>query len=138
MSDVGVMSRQPRDNTAYVIIGGLAALGLGGIALAGYLNQDATATAAAAVGMPAYGDLAAHRLRATYGYMLGGLATTAASALFLFRAGAAHRVVAMNPWLFMGASLIGTIGSMMVMQALPPERTVARYTHARTHARASD
>src|SRR3989344_5860859 len=117
MGDLGVAA--PRDNTAWVVIGGLAALGLGGIALAGYINQETTT-------IPTHGDLTTHRLRATYGYMLGGLATTAASALVLFRAGAAHRVVAMNPWLFMGASLFGNIGSLMVMQSLPPENTVAR------------
>lgn len=118
MGDVGVVA--PRDNTAWLLIGGLAALGLGGIALAGYVNQETTT-------IPTHGDLTTHRLRATYGYMLGGLATTAASAAVLFRAGAAHRVVAMNPWLFMGASLLGTIGSLMVMQSLPPENTVARH-----------
>jgi hypothetical protein len=131
-----------RDNTAWLLIGGLAALGLGGIALSGYLNQEKRPV----LERGANADLATqrfvrplsfdkhgrswsrcNRLRATYGYTFGGLATTAVSAICLFRVGAAHRVVAMNPWLFLGASVLGTVGSLMVMQSLPPEHRVARH-----------
>ncbi|QHN71465.1 (BI)-1-like superfamily incomplete domain protein [Mollivirus kamchatka] len=103
------------NNKVWLIAGGVAALGVSGVALAGYLSQDV-------------GDnYVTRRLRATYGYTLGGLVVTAASAFVLFRVGVARRVLTMNPWHFMGASLCGTLGSLVALHYVPVENTFTRW-----------
>jgi FtsH-binding integral membrane protein len=104
---------------SWIILGGLAALGIVGLAVAGSMRKPAAITTV--------DDFAQKRLRATYGYVAGGLATTALASVYMFNFGVARRIVLMNPWLLLGVSLFGTIGTMMAMYAIPKERKVARH-----------
>ncbi|KAF2858972.1 hypothetical protein K470DRAFT_259259 [Piedraia hortae CBS 480.64] len=54
-----------------------------------------------------------------------GIIGVAASALH--RSGWSFRLMAANPWLVMGAGLVGSIGSMMACQMTPPENYMVKY-----------
>jgi len=110
------------DNSGtWLVLAGLAAAGIGGIALTGYFYGSRVSTASP------YSSIVTQRLRQTYGYFAGGLAITALSSLYSFHYGAARRIVAMNPWLFLGLSAMGSIGSMIAMSSLPKENKIARH-----------
>jgi len=68
------------------------------------------------------------RVRWTYGYVAAGLASTAGFAYMMFNAGVPRRIAAMNPWVFMGVSLVGTIGSMIATQAIDYQNTVMKHS----------
>lgn len=62
-------------------------------------------------------------LNQTFSYVGAGLGITATSAFLLLRTGASYNIMRANPWLVMGVSLVGTIGSMYMAYATPPEKT---------------
>ncbi|KAI0319047.1 inhibitor of apoptosis-promoting Bax1-domain-containing protein [Amylostereum chailletii] len=45
----------------------------------------------------------------------------------MFKAGLPYRIMAANPWLVLGVSLVGSIGSMMGVFYTPPENTVQKH-----------
>ncbi|PPQ64242.1 hypothetical protein CVT24_008645 [Panaeolus cyanescens] len=66
-------------------------------------------------------------LNDTFMYTGGGLLLTAAAARSLFKSGFAFRLMSANPWLVLGVSLVGTIGTMMGTLYTPPEKTVQKH-----------
>ncbi|GJE85861.1 Bax inhibitor family protein [Phanerochaete sordida] len=66
-------------------------------------------------------------LHQTFMYTGGGLVATALGARSLFRSGAAFRIMSANPWVVLGVSLVGSIGSMMGVMMTPPENTVLKH-----------
>ncbi|KAJ7762412.1 Bax inhibitor family protein [Mycena maculata] len=66
-------------------------------------------------------------LNSSFAYTGAGLAITAAAARAMFSSGFAYRLMATNPWIVVGASLAGGIGSMMGVFYTPPENTVAKH-----------
>ncbi|KAG9314166.1 inhibitor of apoptosis-promoting Bax1-domain-containing protein [Chiua virens] len=66
-------------------------------------------------------------LHDSFKYTGGGLVLTALAARSMFRSGVAFRIMSANPWLVLGVSLVGSIGSMMGVYYTPPERTVQKH-----------
>ncbi|KAI0053439.1 hypothetical protein FA95DRAFT_1674452 [Auriscalpium vulgare] len=66
-------------------------------------------------------------LHDAFKYTGGGLVLTALAARSMFKAGLPYRIMASNPWLVLGVSLVGSIGSMMGVFYTPPENTVAKH-----------
>ncbi|KAH9858073.1 Bax inhibitor family protein [Lenzites betulinus] len=66
-------------------------------------------------------------LHDSFKYTGGGLAITAIAARTLFKNGFAFRVMSANPWLVLGVSLVGSIGTMMGAMYTPPENTVLKH-----------
>ncbi|KAF7298813.1 Bax Inhibitor family protein [Mycena indigotica] len=66
-------------------------------------------------------------LNSTFMYTGAGLTITAAAARAMFTSGVVYRIMAANPWVVMGASLAGGIGSMMGVFYTPPESTVPKH-----------
>ncbi|KAF8226317.1 hypothetical protein L208DRAFT_1302642 [Tricholoma matsutake] len=66
-------------------------------------------------------------LNSSFQYTGGGLALTALAARSIFKSGYAFRIMAANPWVVLGVSLAGSIGSMMGVFYTPPERTVQKH-----------
>ncbi|KAF9055910.1 inhibitor of apoptosis-promoting Bax1-domain-containing protein [Panaeolus papilionaceus] len=66
-------------------------------------------------------------LNESFKYTGGGLLLTAAAARGLFKSGFAFRVMAANPWVVLGVSLVGSIGTMMGTLYTPPEKTVQKH-----------
>lgn len=66
-------------------------------------------------------------LHETFQYTGGGLVLTALAARSLFRSGTAFRIMSANPWVVLGVSLVGSIGTMMGVMYTPPERTVLKH-----------
>jgi len=66
-------------------------------------------------------------LNESFQYTGGGLVLTALAARALFRSGFAFRLMAANPWVVLGVSLVGSIGSMMGVYYTPPENTVQKH-----------
>ncbi|KAI9570369.1 Bax inhibitor family protein [Boletus coccyginus] len=66
-------------------------------------------------------------LHDSFKYTGGGLVLTALAARSMFRSGVAFRVMSANPWLVLGVSLVGSIGSMMGVYYTPPERAVQKH-----------
>ena len=60
-------------------------------------------------------------------YTGGGLVATALGARSLFKSGAAFRIMSANPWMVLGVSLVGSIGTMMGTMMTPPENTVLKH-----------
>lgn len=60
-------------------------------------------------------------------YIGGGLALTGVSAVALYRSGVAHRMMARSPWLFLGVSLAGSVGSMVLARSLPMENWLPKH-----------
>lgn len=58
------------------------------------------------------------RLTGTYGYLFASLATTAAAAGLMFRSGAAHRLMAMNPMVVGIGGMVAMIGTMMLTRSI--------------------
>ena len=67
-------------------------------------------------------------LNDAFKYTGGGLALTALAARSLFRSGVAFRIMSANPWLVLGVSLVGSIGTMMGVLATSPENSVLKHT----------
>jgi FtsH-binding integral membrane protein len=98
----------------------LTLAGFGGLIGVGTTAFSGRSEAAQAIGADVvWPEYVKQRVHQTYGYVAMGLAGTATSALVMYRTGVAHRVASMNPWAFLGLSLVGTIGSMMVVQFTP-------------------
>jgi FtsH-binding integral membrane protein len=66
-------------------------------------------------------------LNDSFKYTGGGLVLTALAARSLFKSGFAVRVMSANPWVVLGVSLVGSIGSMMGVYYTPPEKTVQKH-----------
>ncbi|KAI5122353.1 hypothetical protein M0805_004111 [Coniferiporia weirii] len=66
-------------------------------------------------------------LNESFQYTGGGLAITALAARMMFKNGFAFRVMSANPWVVLGVSLVGSIGSMMGVYYTPPERSVQKH-----------
>ncbi|KAJ6623153.1 inhibitor of apoptosis-promoting Bax1-domain-containing protein [Mycena sp. CBHHK59/15] len=66
-------------------------------------------------------------LNASFTYTGAGLAITAAAARAMFTSGVAYRIMAANPWVVLGVSLAGGIGSMLGVFYTPPEHTVQKH-----------
>ncbi|KAJ3489591.1 hypothetical protein NLI96_g2006 [Meripilus lineatus] len=66
-------------------------------------------------------------LNDSFKYTGGGLALTALAARSMFRSGFAFRVMSANPWVVLGVSLVGSIGTMMGAMYTPPENTVLKH-----------
>jgi len=66
-------------------------------------------------------------LNEAFQYTGAGLAITAVTARSLFKSGHAFRIMSANPWVVLGVSLVGGIGSMMGVMYTPPERTVQKH-----------
>ncbi|KAJ7597416.1 Bax inhibitor family protein [Mycena floridula] len=66
-------------------------------------------------------------LHETFKYTGGGLALTALIARSLHRSGVAFRIMGANPWMVMGFSLVGSIGTMMGVFFTPPENRVQKH-----------
>ncbi|KAJ7606851.1 Bax inhibitor family protein [Roridomyces roridus] len=66
-------------------------------------------------------------LNSTFAYTGTGLAVIAATARVMFTSGVTFRIMAANPWVVVGASLAGGIGSMMGVFWTPPENTVQKH-----------
>ncbi|GAA5852807.1 hypothetical protein JCM9279_006190 [Rhodotorula babjevae] len=60
-------------------------------------------------------------LRSTFKYTGLGLAITAGAATLAFKNGLTYRMMAMNPWVVMGGSLVLSIGSMYGVYATAPD-----------------
>ncbi|KPV72820.1 uncharacterized protein RHOBADRAFT_17756, partial [Rhodotorula graminis WP1] len=60
-------------------------------------------------------------LRSTFKYTGLGLAITAGAATLAFKNGLTYRIMALNPWLVMGGSLVLSIGSMYGVYATAPD-----------------
>ncbi|KAG6873838.1 hypothetical protein C0995_010450 [Termitomyces sp. Mi166 len=66
-------------------------------------------------------------LHSTFQYTGAGLALTALAARQIFRSGATFRILTANPWVVLGVSLVGSIGSMMGVFYTPPEKTIQKH-----------
>ncbi|KDQ63156.1 hypothetical protein JAAARDRAFT_120281 [Jaapia argillacea MUCL 33604] len=66
-------------------------------------------------------------LHDSFKYTGGGLVLTALAARSLFKSGVAFRIMATNPWVVLGVSLVGSIGTMMGVYYTPPENTVLKH-----------
>ncbi|KAI0361489.1 Bax inhibitor family protein [Trametes cingulata] len=66
-------------------------------------------------------------LHESFQYTGGGLAITALAARAMFKNGFAFRIMSANPWLVLGVSLVGSIGTMMGAMYTPPENTVMKH-----------
>ncbi|KAI0328493.1 Bax inhibitor family protein [Cubamyces sp. BRFM 1775] len=66
-------------------------------------------------------------LHESFQYTGGGLAITALAARAMFKNGFAFRIMSANPWLVLGVSLVGSIGTMMGAMYTPPENTVLKH-----------
>ncbi|KAI0094196.1 bax inhibitor [Irpex rosettiformis] len=66
-------------------------------------------------------------LHSAFQYTGGGLALTALGARYLFRSGAAFRIMSANPWVVLGVGLVGSIGSMIGVMSTSPENTVLKH-----------
>ncbi|KAF8899133.1 inhibitor of apoptosis-promoting Bax1-domain-containing protein [Infundibulicybe gibba] len=66
-------------------------------------------------------------LHDSFKYTGGGLVLTALAARSLFKSGAAFRIMSANPWVVLGVSLVGSIGSMMGVYYTPPENTTQKH-----------
>jgi len=65
-------------------------------------------------------------LHSTFRYLAGGLTIAGVTALSLHRSGFSYRLMAMNPWVVMGAGLVASIGGMIGAQTFEPG-TPAKY-----------
>ncbi|KAH9486370.1 Growth hormone-inducible transmembrane protein [Psilocybe cubensis] len=66
-------------------------------------------------------------LNDSFKYTGGGLVLTALAARNLFRSGFAFRLMSANPWMVLGVSLVGSIGTMMGTIYTAPENTVQKH-----------
>ncbi|KAF8665417.1 hypothetical protein AX16_000436 [Volvariella volvacea WC 439] len=66
-------------------------------------------------------------LNESFAYTGAGLALTAVAARTMFRNGFAFRVMSANPWVVLGVSLVGSIGSMMGVLYTPPEKSIQKH-----------
>ncbi len=66
-------------------------------------------------------------LNDSFKYTGGGLILTALAARSMFRSGFAFRVMSANPWLVLGVSLVGSIGTMMGAMYTSPENPVLKH-----------
>ncbi|KAF8528108.1 Bax inhibitor family protein [Hysterangium stoloniferum] len=66
-------------------------------------------------------------LHEAFQYTGGGLVLTALGARSLFKSGTALRIMSANPWLVLGVSLVGSIGTMMGVFYTPPENSAAKH-----------
>ncbi|KAF8807997.1 hypothetical protein BYT27DRAFT_7097845 [Phlegmacium glaucopus] len=66
-------------------------------------------------------------LNDSFKYTGGGLALTALAARSLFQSGFAFRIMSVNPWVFLGVSLVGSIGTMMGTLYTPADKPVQKH-----------
>lgn len=85
-----------------------------------------TYSTGAMTGMGLHAEVKA-RIRATYGYVAGGLALTGVVATAFWRSGMAMRFMTANPWLQMGALIAGMLGTGMWLRSTPYESTFQKH-----------
>jgi len=66
-------------------------------------------------------------LHSAFKYTGGGLVLTALAARTMFRSGVTYRIMAANPWVVLGVSLVGSIGSMAGVYFTPPEKSFQKH-----------
>ncbi|TDL28349.1 hypothetical protein BD410DRAFT_893382 [Rickenella mellea] len=66
-------------------------------------------------------------LNDSFKYTGGGLAITATAAMAMFKNGFAFRVMSANPWVVLGVSLVGSIGSMMGVYYTSPDNPIQKH-----------
>ncbi|KAF3941108.1 hypothetical protein ABW19_dt0207611 [Dactylella cylindrospora] len=66
-------------------------------------------------------------LHETFMYTGLGVGMIGVAAKALHNVGWSYRLMAMNPWVFLGVSLVGGIGTMIATRACPPENYVAKH-----------
>jgi len=66
-------------------------------------------------------------LNESFQYTGGGLLFTALAARSFFKSGAAVRIMSANPWLVIGVSLVGSIGTMWGAMSVSPERPLLKH-----------
>lgn len=66
-------------------------------------------------------------LHSSFKYTGGGLMLTALAARSMFRSGFAYRIMAANPWVVLGVSLVGSIGTMIRAMSVHPDNTVLKH-----------
>lgn len=66
-------------------------------------------------------------LNDSFMYTGAGLTLTAVTARALFKSGVAFRIMAANPWVVLGVSLVGSIGTMMGVLYTSPENKVLKH-----------
>eukprot|EP00161_Ancyromonas_sigmoides_P012020 TRINITY_DN304_c0_g1_i3.p2 TRINITY_DN304_c0_g1~~TRINITY_DN304_c0_g1_i3.p2 ORF type:complete len:352 (+),score=152.45 TRINITY_DN304_c0_g1_i3:120-1175(+) len=104
---------------ALLIVGGASAVGLLLNAASGFASGDAA-------GADGFDTTTRKRLTATYLYVAGGLGATAAAAVALFRAGV-PRMMAARPFVFLGLSVVATMGSSMLLHSIDYGSTVPKH-----------
>ncbi|KAF3921016.1 hypothetical protein ABW20_dc0110663 [Dactylellina cionopaga] len=66
-------------------------------------------------------------LHETFMYTGLGVGMIGVAAKALHNVGWSYRLMAMNPWVFLGVSLVGGIGTMIATRACPPENYIAKH-----------
>jgi len=66
-------------------------------------------------------------LNDSFKYTGAGLALTAVAARSLFQSGFAFRIMSVNPWVFLGVSLVGSIGTMMGTLYTPVDKPLQKH-----------
>lgn len=98
--------------------GAMTLVGAGGLMVSTYLVLNHLLNKREGYSFGAIPSSVHEYMRGTYGYVLGGLGITAASAVVAFRQGAALRMLQMNPWGYMGLSLASVMGGTMITMSL--------------------
>ncbi|KAH7098411.1 inhibitor of apoptosis-promoting Bax1-domain-containing protein [Auriculariales sp. MPI-PUGE-AT-0066] len=119
MGEGAIMSR-PTQQQAWTRIA-VSGLAIGGTiwATSAFLNRDTREG-----GLNAFER---EYLHGTFRYTGAGLLATAIGARVLFKTGFAVRIMMANPWLVLGAGLVGGVGSMMGVFYTSPENTTLRH-----------
>lgn len=66
-------------------------------------------------------------LNDSFKYTAGGLLVTALTARQMFRSGFVFRVMSANPWVVLGASLLGSISTMAATMYTPPDKPIQKH-----------
>lgn len=117
----GESSHSPALDTGRIAVAAGAALGLGGLwlygkSLCGTSNSDALSAFDKAAVWP---DYVRQRIKATYGYLAGGAAIAAGSALALSRSPAFCRLMVGSGWLAPIGMMLASMGAGVVCQMIP-------------------
>jgi len=119
VTDAESIITRPSSAQAWKKFGITAATVAGTIIVAeAFLNRDTR---------DALSDAEQSYLHDSFKYTGGGLVLTALAARSLFKSGVAFRIMSANPWVVLGVSLVGSIGSMMGVMYTSPENTVQKH-----------
>ncbi|KII94044.1 hypothetical protein PLICRDRAFT_132401 [Plicaturopsis crispa FD-325 SS-3] len=119
MTDAAPVVSRPSSQEAWKKFGITAATVAGTIVLVqGFLNRDTR---------DGLTEAEQSYLHESFKYTGGGLVLTAAAARYMFKSGAAFRIMSANPWVVLGVSLVGGIGSMIGVMSTPVDRPVQKH-----------